>query len=61
MPSAGFEPTISPGERSQTYASDRAATGTGPLINTQHIKQDTAGNMLRIIDFFLNISEQLPG
>jgi hypothetical protein len=25
----GFEPTISAGERPQTYASDRAATGTG--------------------------------
>ena len=26
----GFEPTISAGERPQTYALDRAATGTGP-------------------------------
>ena len=31
MPPAGFEPTISAGERPQTYASDRAATGTGDL------------------------------
>jgi hypothetical protein len=29
MPSAGFEPTISAGEQPQTYALDRAATGTG--------------------------------
>ena len=29
MPAVGFEPTISAGERSQTYASDRTATGTG--------------------------------
>ena len=29
MPPVGFEPTISAGERSQTYALDRAATGTG--------------------------------
>ena len=29
MPTVGFEPTISAGERPQTYASDRAATGTG--------------------------------
>ena len=28
MPLVGFEPTISPGERPQTYALDRAATGT---------------------------------
>ena len=29
MPPVGFEPTVSAGERSQTYALDRAATGTG--------------------------------
>jgi len=29
MRSAGFEATISAGERPQTYALDRAATGTG--------------------------------
>ena len=29
MPTVGFEPTISAGERPQTYALDRAATGTG--------------------------------
>jgi len=28
-PPVGFEPTISAGERPQTYALDRAATGTG--------------------------------
>ena len=31
MPPVGFEPTISAGERPQTYALDRAATGTGWL------------------------------
>ena len=31
MPPVGFEPTISAGERPQTYASDRAATGTDNL------------------------------
>jgi hypothetical protein len=31
MPLAGFEPKISTGERPQTYALDRAATGTGPI------------------------------
>ena len=31
MPPVGFEPTISAGERPQTYALDRAATGTGGL------------------------------
>ena len=29
MPPVGFEPTISGSERLQTYALDRAATGTG--------------------------------
>ena len=29
----GFEPTISADERPQTYALDRAATGTGELIH----------------------------
>ena len=29
MPPVGFEPTISAGEWQQTYALDRAATGTG--------------------------------
>jgi len=32
MPSVGFEPTISAGERPQTYALDRAATGTGKPV-----------------------------
>ena len=31
MPPVGFEPTIS-GERPQTYALDRAATGTAQLL-----------------------------
>jgi len=32
MPPVEFEPTISAGELSQTYALDRAATGTGIYI-----------------------------
>jgi hypothetical protein len=31
MPSAGFEPTISASELPQTYALDRAASGTGDV------------------------------
>ena len=34
MTPVGFEPTISAGERPQTYALDRAATGTGKCTNT---------------------------
>jgi hypothetical protein len=38
MPSVGFEPTISAGKRTQTYALDRAANGTGVTfpIRTQN-------------------------
>ena len=32
MPPVGFEPTISAGERLQTYALDRPATGTGTFL-----------------------------
>jgi hypothetical protein len=32
MTSVGFKPTISAGERPQTYALERAATGTGKYI-----------------------------
>ena len=35
MPPVGFEPTISAGERPQTYALDRAATGTGCFTFTR--------------------------
>ena len=31
MPTVGFEPTISAGERPKTYALDRAATGIGTI------------------------------
>jgi hypothetical protein len=31
MPPVGLEPTISAGERQQTYALERAATGTGSI------------------------------
>ena len=37
MQPVGFEPTISAGERQQTYALDRAATGTDQ-INTKEFK-----------------------
>jgi len=36
MPPVGFEPTISAGERPQTYTFDRAATGTGNMYNLQN-------------------------
>jgi hypothetical protein len=36
MSPVGFEPAVSEGERPQTYDLDRAATGTGIIIN--HLK-----------------------
>ena len=38
MPPAGFEPTVSEGERTQTYALDRAATGTGVITFLSKVK-----------------------
>jgi hypothetical protein len=38
MPSMGFETTISAGERPQTYALDRTATGTGDLPTYMFLK-----------------------
>jgi len=38
MSPLGFKPTISSGERSQTYALDRAATGTGSFDNYRNRK-----------------------
>ena len=38
VPSVGFEPTISAGERPQTYALDRAASGTGTKSTIRIIK-----------------------
>ena len=35
MPPVGLEPAISAGERPQTYALDRAATGTGIIKSYQ--------------------------
>ena len=39
MRPVGFEPTISDGERPQTYALDRAATGTGNVLPPRIRKQ----------------------
>ena len=50
MPPVGFEPTISAGERSETYASDCAATGTGNslelLLENTTINHVTPDNSL---------------
>ena len=38
MPPVGFEPTISAGERPQTYALDRANAGTGTNKTVKSVK-----------------------
>jgi len=43
MPPVGFEPTISAGERPQTYALDRAATGTGTFLLALEIQKRESG------------------
>jgi len=37
MRPVGFEPTISAGERPQTYALEHAATGTGIIISYKYL------------------------
>ena len=50
MPLVGFEPTISAGERQQTYALDRAATGTDTIQNNKNhkIQLNTNIKILRV-------------
>ena len=45
MPQVGFEPTISAGERPQTYVLDRAATGTGTwIVTAAKIDRNSSGS-----------------
>jgi hypothetical protein len=46
MPPVGFELTISEGERQQTYAIDRAATGTGFSLFLGYLKH--LGNGIKL-------------
>ena len=52
MPPGGFEPTISAGERPQTYAFDRAATETG---NLKHKLSKLVQTLFKAV--FLNFRE----
>ena len=40
MPPAGFEPAIPAGERLQTHALDRSATGIGPIYGIFNVNKD---------------------
>ena len=52
MPPVGFEPTISAGERLQTYALDRVATGTG---NSLHIQEQNSSGIEDKLDVRIQI------
>jgi len=51
LPPVGFEPTISAGERPQTYVSDRGATGTGvpSCIIPQKLKSKSTCKLIMIL------------
>jgi len=53
MPPVEFEPTTQAGERPQTYALDRAATGTGIQDHVGHLKCTV--NMFPVLLFQLQI------
>jgi len=44
MPPVGFEPTISAGERPQTYALDRAATGNLFILQLPYLNHTGRSN-----------------
>jgi len=44
MPPVGFKSTISVGQRPQTYALDRAATGTGMCLAVGHLSEKHVQN-----------------
>ena len=63
MAPVGFEPTIPAGERPQTYALDRAATGTGIHINTHALQFTQPGKhppLHPLIIFLLFYSRPKP-
>jgi len=49
MPPVGMEPTISAGERLQTYALDRAATGTGDYHHDTKVKPEAATAVVELL------------
>ena len=55
MPPVGFEPTISAGERAQTYALDRVATGTG--TSHGHISHDNVRQNLNMLPVVVEIGD----
>jgi len=48
MPPVGFEPTVSAGERPQTYAMDRADTGTGQTESYSPVIRNTTTRWTKV-------------
>jgi hypothetical protein len=48
MPPVGFEPTISAGERPQTYALDRVVSGTGERVMCKMKYFEKSSEIVRI-------------
>ena len=63
MPPVGFEPTISAGERPQTYALDRAATGTGTNtdIEIQNCIRANASNHREVLALLQEVESDCDG
>ena len=57
MPSVGFEPTISAGERPQTYALDGAASGTGNIryISNNKLLRNQTGKQKLTLHYLIYI------
>jgi len=60
MPPVGFEPTISAGDRPQTYALDRAATGNG-LHDHWLIKKASKNTVSNLTRAILGLKPDLRG
>ena len=59
MPPVGSEPNISAGERLQTYALDRAATGTGWLLVYHILYKTNIGTILLSEFMYLTIVNEI--
>ena len=56
MPPVGFEPAIPAGERAQTHALDRAATGTGaPFLVLPSSLKVIPLTLVQLFQFFMNL------
>jgi hypothetical protein len=59
MPPVGFELATPAGERPQTYALDRAATGTGASYNRDVILSDNCGSLLPVCSYLIKFSSSM--